>query len=191
VSAVADGRTARRSGTRESIVAAAVDLMAERGYAATSVEEIAEAAGVAKGSVYYNFDGKAQILEAAMSSGLERLERLVGEVRATRHGHEALVGLIGGVLSLVAEHPRLAKLMAAEVFRVDREWRAPVGQVRARIIHAFDDVLREVRPGADVSVLAASVFGATLLAGLEWLVFQPERSFEEVRDAVLPLVAGL
>ena len=186
-----DGRAARRVGTREAILASAVDLMAERGFTATSVEDIAEAAGVAKGSVYYNFEGKAQILEAAMSTGLERLEQAVLDVRATGHGHEALTGLVAALLRLVSEHPRLAKLMASEVFRVDREWRDPVGRVRERIIHAFDEVLHEVRPGQDVSVLAAAVFGAVLLAGLEWLVFQPERSFEEVRDSVLVLVGGV
>ncbi|MBU4188117.1 MAG: TetR family transcriptional regulator, partial [Actinobacteria bacterium] len=54
----ADGRVARRQGTRELIMAAATELFAARGVTSTSIDDIAEAAGIAKGSIYYNFESK-------------------------------------------------------------------------------------------------------------------------------------
>ncbi|MEK8226407.1 TetR family transcriptional regulator [Oerskovia sp. M15] len=64
---------ARRAGTRQQIIDAAVNLIADQGFTATSVEDIAAAAGVAKGSVYYNFGSKSDVFEAALAGGLERL----------------------------------------------------------------------------------------------------------------------
>ncbi|MFF3065293.1 TetR/AcrR family transcriptional regulator [Oerskovia sp. NPDC057915] len=182
---------ARRAGTRQQIIDAAVSLIADQGFTATSVEDIAAAAGVAKGSVYYNFGSKSDVFEAALAGGLERLTVTLSEARAGLRGKEALGALIASLLEQISAHPDFAKLLAAEVFRVGREWQETVGHIRARVIEFYAAALREERPGADVSLLAASVFGATLVAGLEWLVFQPERGFDEVLAAVLELVAGL
>jgi hypothetical protein len=43
-------------------------------------------------------------------------------------------------------------------------------------------------PERDATLTAAALFGATVITGLEWLVFQPERSLEDVRDAVLATI---
>ncbi|RXR25825.1 TetR/AcrR family transcriptional regulator [Oerskovia turbata] len=182
---------ARRAGTRQQIIDAAVSLIADQGFTATSVEDIAAAAGVAKGSVYYNFGSKSDVFEAALTGGLERLTLTLSEARAGLRGKEALAALIASLLEQISAHPDFAKLLAAEVFRVGREWQETVGHIRARVIEFYAAALREERPGADVSLLAASVFGATLVAGLEWLVFQPEREFDEVLAAVLELVTDL
>ncbi|GAA3220620.1 TetR/AcrR family transcriptional regulator [Oerskovia jenensis] len=182
---------ARRAGTRQQIIDAAVSLIADQGFTATSVEDIAAAAGVAKGSVYYNFGSKSDVFEAALTGGLERLTLTLSEARGGLQGKEALAALIASLLEQIRAHPDFAKLLAAEVFRVGREWQETVGHIRARVIEFYAAALREERPGDDVSLLAASVFGATLVAGLEWLVFQPERGFGEVLAAVLELVAGL
>ena len=55
-------RAAKREATREQIMTAAARLFRERGYAATTVDEIAEAADVAKGTFYYHFASKEQLM---------------------------------------------------------------------------------------------------------------------------------
>lgn len=182
---------ARRAGTRQQIIDAAVDLIADQGFTATSVDDIAAAAGVAKGSVYYNFGSKSDVFEAALSAGLERLKSTLAGARAGLTGKEALAALVAAVLEQIRAQPNFAKLLAAEVFRVGREWQETVGHIRAEVIEFYAAALREARPGSDVSLLAAAVFGATLVVGLEWLVFQPEREFDEVLAAVLALTVGL
>lgn len=54
----------RRAGTRGAIVTAARMLYAERGFADTRVDDIAAAAGVAKGGVFHHFSDKRAILDA-------------------------------------------------------------------------------------------------------------------------------
>ncbi|AXI77687.1 TetR/AcrR family transcriptional regulator [Peterkaempfera bronchialis] len=52
---------ARLDDRREAVLLAAVELLAERGYAGCSVAAVAERAGIATGSVYQHFTGKAQL----------------------------------------------------------------------------------------------------------------------------------
>src|SRR5437868_4684787 len=58
-------RGARAEATRLAIVAAAGRLFAERGYAATSIEEIAAAAGVGRATVFTSVGGKPELLKEA------------------------------------------------------------------------------------------------------------------------------
>src|SRR5438445_13268395 len=58
-------RGARAEATRLAIVAAAGRLFAERGYAATSIEEIAAAAAVGLATVFSSVGGKPELLKEA------------------------------------------------------------------------------------------------------------------------------
>ncbi len=58
---------ARRTRTRGLIVPAATALVAARGVTSTSIDDIADQAGIAKGSIYYNFGSKAGLVEAVLS----------------------------------------------------------------------------------------------------------------------------
>jgi AcrR family transcriptional regulator len=57
-------RAKKREATKQDILQAAARLFAARGFDATSVEEIAEAADVAKGTFYYNFQSKEDVVIA-------------------------------------------------------------------------------------------------------------------------------
>jgi len=61
--------------TRERLVAVATELFGERGYEATSIEAVLEAAGVSRGSLYHHFPSKEALFEAAMQA----VETRVGE----------------------------------------------------------------------------------------------------------------
>src|SRR5258706_2639076 len=59
-------RGAQAQSTREAVIAAASRLFTERGYAATSIEEIAAAAGVSRATVFTSVGGKAKLLKTAL-----------------------------------------------------------------------------------------------------------------------------
>ena len=60
--------------------------------------------------------------------------------------------------------------------------------LREESMSVFADVVRATWPDRDPSLTAAAIFGATLVAGLEWLAFQPQRPAADVRAAVLATV---
>ena len=58
----------------------------------------------------------------------------------------------------------------------------------------FAEAIGEAQPRSRADgtcgLMASSVFGAVLMAGLEWLVFEPGRSPDEVARAILGSLAG-
>jgi AcrR family transcriptional regulator len=81
-------RAEQQQRTREEIVAAADQLFVEKGFHATSVDQIAQAAGYTKGAVYSNFDAKEDLFfavyERRAEAGVREVERLVAETPDAR-----------------------------------------------------------------------------------------------------------
>lgn len=181
-----DGRSARRAGTREAIMDAATELFAARGVTSTSIDDIAAAAGIAKGSIYYNFESKAGLVEAIMARNSRLLGDALAEATRGRSGTALRDEVVRVLLRLVQQHAFAARVMVTELFRTERSWRESIEQWRGL---ALSPLIADLRAhGADpvvAGVQAASIVGATLMAGLEWLVFHPERSYEQVASAVL------
>jgi AcrR family transcriptional regulator len=124
----------RKEARPAEIVAAALQLFADRGFAATRLEDVATVAGVSKGTVYLYFESKEQLFEAvvreAIAPNIDRAEALVdGFEGPTPELLRALFGFVAGVLDtpltgvmklLVAESgnfPQLARLYADLVLR--------------------------------------------------------------------------
>jgi AcrR family transcriptional regulator len=68
----------RRERTRTALLAAARELFAERGFADTGREDIAERAGVTRGALYHHFDSKAAVAAAVVEAvDAELVERVI------------------------------------------------------------------------------------------------------------------
>jgi AcrR family transcriptional regulator len=65
---------ARKAKTREAIVAAATRRFALRGVDATSLDDIAEAAGFTKGAIYANFPNKRALVEAVIERNIVQID---------------------------------------------------------------------------------------------------------------------
>ncbi|MGV8908343.1 MAG: TetR/AcrR family transcriptional regulator [Propionicimonas sp.] len=181
-----DGRVARRVSTRESIMDAATGLFAARGVTSTSIDDIATAAGIAKGSIYYNFESKAGLVEEIMARNSTLLADAMREATQGRSGTALRDEVVRVLLRIVQENSSAARVMVTELFRTERSWRESIEKWRGLALSPLIDDLES--GGADpvvAGVQAASIVGATLMAGLEWLVFHPERSYDQVTSAVL------
>jgi AcrR family transcriptional regulator len=178
--------------TRQHIIDAAVTLIANHGFSATSVDEIAEAAGVAKGSVYYNFGSKSDLFADILSEGITRLTDGLRSARETSPEQPVLETLVGELLRQIHANPAFAKVVAAEVFRTGRDWQEPIRQIHDQAMQVFADGVRAIRPeldARDAAIAGSALFGATLVAGLEWLAFQPDRERVDVLRALMATVA--
>ena len=132
--------------TRQQLLAAAMRVVAERGYDGTRVAEIARVAGVTTGAIYNHFDSKADLLTAAIAEqGPDAFTNLI-DVEPTLSAHEvfrrlgvALPGrshrLSGPIMEVIVAARRdedVAKALTVSVS--DRE-----GQRRALIERAQAD----------------------------------------------------
>lgn len=81
----------RAARTRESLIAAATKLFADKGFAATSTEEILAQAGVTRGALYHHFADKAALFEAVCERLMEEAADAIE--RATADADDSLAAL--------------------------------------------------------------------------------------------------
>ncbi len=84
--------------TRERILRTASELFVERGYAGTSVRDISERLGMTKGSLYYHFASKDDLLVALIAPLFAAVEEFVAAARARGEVTPALVRSLVDVL---------------------------------------------------------------------------------------------
>ncbi|WP_432097124.1 TetR/AcrR family transcriptional regulator [Streptomyces sp. bgisy100] len=191
----------RRQATRTKLYEAAVTLIAEKGFSATTVDEIAERAGVAKGTVYYNFASKTELFEELLRHGVglltTSLQRAADETAALGGSRvDALDAMIRAGLGFIERYPSFTQLYVAELWRTNRAWQSTLMVVRQQVVAVVENVLREaVEQGElteeiDVQLTAAALVGMVLVAALDWQAFQPERSLDDVHAALTRLFQG-
>ncbi len=73
---------AKGAGRRAELLATAAEVFASRGYAATTVREVADAAGILAGSLYYHFDSKESMADEILRTFLEDLWNAYDQVTA-------------------------------------------------------------------------------------------------------------
>ena len=70
----------KSAASRQSVLDAAIATLARRGIQATSVKDIADAAGLSKGAVHYHFESKDELLERVLDQCCERIEKRITNV---------------------------------------------------------------------------------------------------------------
>ncbi|MFG3440364.1 TetR/AcrR family transcriptional regulator [Nonomuraea sp. NPDC047897] len=183
-----------RPDTRARVFAAAIDLMAEQGYAATTVEAIAERAGVAKGTVFYNFGSKEALFAALLEHSVARLAEALSQAATGDSPLARLDNVVLGQLRFFDEHGPLARVLLAEMWRT--AWQEAVAQLREHALGVYARVLRDavaagdIRPGLDVETAATALFGMVLTVAIERRALHPSRPLEQTHATLLELMHG-
>lgn len=183
--------------TRRSIARAARSLFSERGYAATSIEVVAEEAGVAARTVYAIFGGKKAILAAICEEWLAEAgvmqtvaegmaepdvrRRLALVAHSSRRQWESERGVASMLEGAAASDAEVAKMLAG--------WKAD----RARSLHAVVEGLEgELRGGMDsrragaiIRALTSAEVYSELVAGEGWTADEYEQWLRALLRSVL------
>jgi len=120
--------------SRRKIVDAAAELMAERGFAGTSIAAVSQRSGLPSGSIYWHFDSKEALLAAVVEEGARRwFDGLPATDQLPRDPAERAKTLADAVVASLEEHPeflRLLLLIALERREVDATSLAVIRRVR-------------------------------------------------------------
>jgi AcrR family transcriptional regulator len=109
-----------RRRSRERLLQATVELVEERGYEATTLGDIADRAGAARGLVSYYFPGKRQLLQSATHRLMHReLSAALEHEPPARDGCELLARAVDCVLGLPARHPVLMRAHMAGILQAE------------------------------------------------------------------------
>jgi AcrR family transcriptional regulator len=97
---------------REAIFQAAKAVLAEHGVEGMTMDRVAVAAEVAKGSLYHYFSSKKDLLELVHAKLMDPILQNLEDIAATRQSaKEKLAAHLDHLLGYVAEHSRLFKLL--------------------------------------------------------------------------------
>ena len=137
-------RDAERS--KEAILVAAEDCFARLGFEGTSVQQIAEAAGVARSTPAYFFGSKQalydSVLERVIARGQEAMARAYAEEDDARSPEEAVESYVGAFLDFLGHDQNFLRLM-------QREALGDGSRVAEYFARAVDEGVAALRPVAE------------------------------------------
>jgi AcrR family transcriptional regulator len=180
----------RTQATKRKLFEATLKLAGGKGMVGLTVDEIAAEAGVAKGTVYYNFGSKDGLVDALLRYGVDQL---AAGLRAASDVEE----LVDGAFAFFAEYPAFAQLLVSELWRTPGQWHETLTLLRDDIVSIIKEHMQRLADagrlpkGVQVSTASSALFGTLLVVALDWQVFQPQRTRAEVRESVMMLVRGL
>lgn len=191
-------RPRRTTVTRQKLFDASMELIGERGAAVVTVDEIAAAAGVSKGTVYYNFGSKSDLIAQLLRHGVEILKaRLLGAAGTDAVDPMlAIEAMIGQAMDFMAEYPSFARLWVSENWRTPSEWQGTFAVLRGELLAVIGDAVGNVAKAypVDASVprgsLETAIFGACFVVGLDRQTYNPERTRDQSVAAIMAIMRG-
>jgi AcrR family transcriptional regulator len=183
--------TAHGELSREKILAAAIGLFSERGFAGTSVADVCERAGVVKTALYWHFESKEGLLDAALARVAEAwIEQIRASVEEVDGVEARLDRFMAGLRWLVTERSETLLLILGAVLeraQVNATTRANLHELLSSARDAIAEVVRETlgRDVPDLDLAAEAVLsGVHGIAIMQRLSSDPalvDRQFEYLK----------
>jgi AcrR family transcriptional regulator len=149
---------------------AMAELSAEQGYEATKIADIVRRAGVARKTLYDNFDGKEEVFLAAFDSAIDEM---VAEIEAACEAageawDERLTAGFRAVLAYSAENPAAARMCTIEAM-------SATPAASARYDDALERFVELLRRNAPTDSGLPETIAETLVGGVAWILHQQIR----------------
>ena len=185
------------SARRDEIVAIAAEIFAVKGYATTTVREIADAAGILSGSLYHHFDSKESMVDELLRHFLDTiaaryrevvqagtdpeaiLRALVREAFGALGTHRAAVAVMLNEYNVLTRQPRFAYLRD-EVEQTERLW-----------VGVLDDGMRTGVFRTDIDAAALYRFMRDAIwVSVRWYRPNGPQRPEDIADEYLAVLLG-
>jgi TetR/AcrR family transcriptional regulator len=183
-------RRRRKEARPAEIITAAMELWADRGFAATRLEDVARGAGVAKGTIYLYFPSKEALFEAAVEDRLVSVMDQAGQMAQAFTGttDQLLRQFISVVYTQIHEQKLavLLKVLISEGHRFPRLTSFYQDAAIHRVSGMIGAILSrgaargEIRTGLE-TLDARLIFAPALVSGLWGMVFTGGREIDRER----------
>jgi AcrR family transcriptional regulator len=133
-----------RTITRLAIINAAAKLFAHQGFEKTTVDEVATEAGIAKGTIFYNFKTKDDIFFSVIEQGIENLINLTRErIKSGTTPSEQLDAIYDATVEFLQKHASFGTLLVSELGRIYSRWNIDPLNLLEPYLETLSQVLEE------------------------------------------------
>lgn len=170
------------------ILSEAAQLFMEKGFAATSVREIGERAGVGQSSLYHHVRSKGQLLQQLHETFIQKLtDDLTAVASSDASPTQQLRDIVHVVLTVVETHQPEVTVFLRESHALPKESRKKIQRERDEVDVVVDGVLKrgiasgEFRKDLDVHLTRLAILG---MCNWSYQWFRPggQRSIEEISE---------
>jgi len=167
-----DGRISRAQRLRESrraaVLTVARRIFSQKGYHDTSIDDLIEAAGIARGTFYLYFESKRAIFDELLDGLVATLQAQVKRIEVGADAPppvEQMDGIVDRVLKTLLDNREMARILLREAVGIDADFDRKLsefyGRIEAMIMGALNTgrQLGVVRP-CDAKVVARCVLGS-------------------------------
>ncbi|MBS0343111.1 MAG: TetR family transcriptional regulator [Proteobacteria bacterium] len=163
------GATRRSTDQRTYIAERAAELFARSGYAATSMNEIAEASNLSKPGLYHHFGDKAEVLLHITDGHVSRLVEIVQAVEARKlPAEQRLPSLITAFVAEYAQAQSAHRVLTEDVRFLLPEAQARVLDKERVVVQVFANAVAALRPDIQEAQLH-KVLTMLLFGMLNWM----------------------
>ncbi|MEM9558432.1 MAG: TetR/AcrR family transcriptional regulator [Acidobacteriota bacterium] len=178
-----------------AIYRTAARMIYEKGFASTSMNEIAEAVDLTKPGLYYHVKGKKELLFAIMSFAMDRLdEEVVGPARLLEDPAERLRMIVRQHARLLTRETGALAILIDEVGGLSAEQREAITRRKREYFDFLRDALEALRVAGRLRVPNATSAAFSILGMVMWIArwFQPggRLNGEDVADHVTETALG-
>jgi len=133
-----------RTLTRLAIINAAAKLFAHQGFEKTTVDEVATEAGIAKGTIFYNFKTKDEIFFSVLKQGIDNLADLARERAEGRTTPiEKMDAVYDATVEFLQKHASFGNLLVSELGRVYSRWNLDPLTLLGPYLQILEQILSE------------------------------------------------
>lgn len=183
------GRSAGYDGQREAILDRAAELFAARGYPATSMNQVAEACGLSKATLYHYYRDKYSLLVSIAEGHVSRLHEIAREAAALP-GEARMRELIQRIVQEYAGAQHAHRVLTEDVRFLEPADRERVLAKERELVAAFADAVAALRP--DLTGAGMTKPLTMLLFGMiNWLFTWMKPDGALSHEAIAPVVADL
>jgi TetR/AcrR family acrAB operon transcriptional repressor len=162
--------------TRRAVLQAGLTVFSQSGYAATRLEDVAQAAGITRGAIYYHYKSKADLYTALVDDATARLEEVIFSARSS-----------GGSFVAIARRVMVRMLAYLEE---DETYRAVQGLLLLKTGVAPDLYAGQPRQRDEIQAKEAEV-AAVIRAGMAAGEFRADLDPVEGARAMLAFLDGI
>ncbi|MGB9553432.1 MAG: TetR/AcrR family transcriptional regulator [bacterium] len=147
----------KRNKTREKIIQTAIGIFSQKGFHLTKMEEIAEKASVAKGTIYIYFRTKKELFSSLFSQALHLIEERILRVNQKETDPQVRLENIPTVLfEILQERKEFFQLIFQNFFLADPQSKTVFEQWKRRMVSALSSDIQETGKGKDSSAKIAA-----------------------------------